>query len=284
MDGGLSSLWCSAWAGTHSYFFQSAQIQPQVQDFFGPHSWSLPPFSAIPAQLWSQRALVISLHVSWGQNITQWLLSEIWLLLMLWVSTKHCCSFCFTQALPQSQVTSAHHSQVLISGCHCSNFSAILWHGVSRTEVFAFLGLRHILRGSWENQQLVEQNSLHLASGASQHMFSLWGKDKFPAAHIFVPAVLLPPNWPVSLVLDLKLWVLRIPPKGRCEATFLFSLFSECPPKVTDVNKNAFLPFLPDWLPVLPSDSFDSTGIRHPVFCYLSLRIILHVDLVLLCS
>ena len=164
-----------------------------------------------------------------------------------WVSTKHCCSFCCTQALPQSQVTSAHHSQVLISGCHCSSFNAILWHGVSRTEVFAFLGLRHILRGSWENQQLAEQNSLHLASGASQHMFSLWGKPKFPTAHLFVPAVLPPPNWPVSLVLDLKRWVLRIPPKGRCAAVY-FPFSSECLPKVTDVNKIVFRPFLPDYL------------------------------------
>lgn len=91
VDRGLSSLWCSAWAGTHSYFFQSAQIQREVQDFFGPHSWSLPPFSAIPAQLWRQRALVTSLHVSGGKISCSGCCQRSGLLLMpCWVSTKHC--------------------------------------------------------------------------------------------------------------------------------------------------------------------------------------------------
>ena len=120
----------------------------------------------------------------WGQDIIRgWCQRSGLLLMPCWVSSKRGCPFPRAQALPQSQVASAPTVPPYL----WLSVLQVQWQTLPWSEqgqMFALLGLGHVLRWSWENQQLVEQNSLHLASGASQYMLSLWGKSKFPTAHV----------------------------------------------------------------------------------------------------
>lgn len=145
---------CSAWAGTHIYFFHSAQTQPVPGPLWSSQLVTAPSFCH-SCTVVEPQGLCDLLACTEGQDVMEWLLPEIWAASdACWVSTKHSCSFCPTQAVPQDQVTSAFHSQVLSLAVIAPGSMPHL--GMEWTVPEYLLGMGHVLRWSWEHQQLVE--------------------------------------------------------------------------------------------------------------------------------
>lgn len=81
----------------------------------------------------------------------------------------------------------------LLSDCSFPRSRAMLWCGVSRNGVFAWLRLGHILRCLWKTQQPLEQTIFSLAWGqASAHMSSSWKESRLSTTFLLVLAFLQP--------------------------------------------------------------------------------------------